>query len=272
MTGGGVSVALKWMLPPHHARAQVAIVGRTGSGKSTLLLALWRMVDYTGECAHWRMHICICMGARASRVLECWDGPAVHPRCAHVYTHAGTISIDGTDTRLLPLDYLRKHLTIIPQVVALARWGGARRSPSTLRVRVRHVEQEPVLFEGTVRFNIDPAGEYDVAVSPPTPPPPLEREPTGVRAQTVRGAASACELPRFLLARAGAAGKASAPGAVDDCLGLHVESGGRNFSAGQRQLVVRRRRGAGGRGWGAELLILAVPVPRAREAGAGRVL
>ena len=70
------------------------IVGRTGSGKSSIVLAL-------------------------SRILE--------PK-------NGNISIDDINIQKINLDFLRDHLSIVPQ--------------------------EPFLFEGTLRDNIDPLNKY----------------------------------------------------------------------------------------------------------------
>lgn len=51
-----------------------------------------------------------------------------------LYDVEGKISIDGTDTKLLSLDFLRSNISIIPQ--------------------------DPVLFAGTIRDNIDPIREF----------------------------------------------------------------------------------------------------------------
>lgn len=72
---------------------RIGIVGRTGSGKSTLGLSLLRFVNVT----------------------------------------TGQINIDGLDINNIPLNRLRKAVTLIPQ--------------------------EPVLFSGDVRSNLDPFGE-----------------------------------------------------------------------------------------------------------------
>ncbi|WFD33892.1 CCR4-NOT core subunit cdc39 [Malassezia cuniculi] len=76
---------------------KVGIVGRTGSGKSTLSLAFFRFLE----------------------------------------AEAGSIEIDGINIADIPLDSLRRQLTIIPQ--------------------------DSQLFKGTVRSNLDPFGTVDDA-------------------------------------------------------------------------------------------------------------
>lgn len=72
------------------AGSSCGLVGRTGSGKSSLMLALFRLITITN----------------------------------------GRVILDGKDCASVPLDRLRKSLSIIPQ--------------------------DPVIFSGTIRGNLDP--------------------------------------------------------------------------------------------------------------------
>ena len=71
---------------------KIGVVGRTGAGKSTICLAI-------------------------SRIVEIFKGQ---------------ILIDGIDIHKLPLDEVRRRITVIPQ--------------------------DPTMFTGTLRFNLDPEG------------------------------------------------------------------------------------------------------------------
>lgn len=100
----------------------------------------------------------------------------------HLYPIQGTILIDGIDTTELPLEEVRSKISIIPQ--------------------------EPVLFSGTMRKNLDPFEEYSDET--------IWKALDQVELKTV-----VSELPA----------------------GLHsnVSEGGLNFSVGQRQLVCLAR-------------------------------
>ena len=97
----------------------------------------------------------------------------------------GTISIDGRDISKMGLNDLRRALAIIPQ--------------------------EPVLFSGTVRFNLDPFNEYDDAKL------------------------------WFALKRANLKQYVKTHGLGKSGLAMEVGDGGSNFSVGQRQLLCLAR-------------------------------
>ncbi|KAG0199949.1 hypothetical protein BGX28_006877 [Mortierella sp. GBA30] len=105
---------------------KVGIVGRTGAGKSSLTLALFRIIEAADS--FWAM---------AS------DPSAIdHPIDSDAFSTAlrqsgGSIEIDGIDISTLGLRVLRQHLSIIPQ--------------------------DPTLFAGTVRYNLDPFNELEDA-------------------------------------------------------------------------------------------------------------
>ncbi|KAF9109322.1 Multidrug resistance-associated protein 1 [Mortierella sp. AM989] len=102
----------------------VGIVGRTGAGKSSLTLALFRIIEAADS--YW---------ARASDPSYAHDHPLDDPTALYSNTdgNGGSIEIDGIDISTLGLRDLRQHLAIIPQ--------------------------DPTLFAGTVRDNLDPFEE-----------------------------------------------------------------------------------------------------------------
>jgi ABC-type multidrug transport system fused ATPase/permease subunit len=99
-----------------------------------------------------------------------------------VECETGSVSVDEVDISTLPLSFLRSRLAIIPQ--------------------------DPILFTGTVRFNLDPSGVY-----------PDHQVWAAIR--RVRLDAAVVELG----------------GGLDSL----VAEGGRNFSVGQRQLFCLAR-------------------------------
>lgn len=96
-------------------------------------------------------------------------------------TESGSIMIDGVDIRTLPVYSLRSKLSVIPQ--------------------------DPVLFSGTVRSNLDPFGEHDDS--------------------DMLAALEQVGLHQWLVGDTG----------NGDVLGKAVVLGGANFSSGQRQLL-----------------------------------
>ncbi|KAF8928328.1 hypothetical protein BGZ58_009738 [Dissophora ornata] len=103
----------------------VGIVGRTGAGKSSLTLALFRIIEAADS--YW---------ARASdptysKEHSFEDSVALY---SDITGDGGSIEIDGVDISTLGLKDLRQHLSIIPQ--------------------------DPTLFAGTVRDNLDPFEEH----------------------------------------------------------------------------------------------------------------
>ncbi|KAG0052207.1 hypothetical protein BGZ83_002894 [Gryganskiella cystojenkinii] len=108
---------------------KIGIVGRTGAGKSSLTLALFRIVEAADS--YW---------ARASDPSSegIKDQEAKDRVAELLFTNGGedgggSIEIDGIDISTLGLSDLRQHLSIIPQ--------------------------DPTLFAGTVRRNLDPFEE-----------------------------------------------------------------------------------------------------------------
>ena len=103
---------------------KIGIVGRTGAGKSSLTLALFRMVEAANS--KWAR----ATNSNSQDTLE--DSKEGHQQ------NGGKIVIDGIDISTLGLADLRQNLSIIPQ--------------------------DPTLFAGTVRENLDPFGELEDSV------------------------------------------------------------------------------------------------------------
>ncbi|KAG0225231.1 hypothetical protein BGW41_004787 [Actinomortierella wolfii] len=108
---------------------KIGIVGRTGAGKSSLTLALFRIIEAANS--YW---------AKASQDPNAIDTSLVKSSNSSSTSHlsddeidGGSIVIDGVDISTVGLNYLRQHLSIIPQ--------------------------EPTLFAGTLRENLDPFNE-----------------------------------------------------------------------------------------------------------------
>ncbi|KAF9212353.1 hypothetical protein BGZ59_006885 [Podila verticillata] len=111
---------------------KVGIVGRTGAGKSSLTLALFRIIEAANS--HWAKasHNGTDTDADPSKKDEIADLEKIE-----VEEDGGSIWIDGVDISTVGLRYLRQHLAIIPQ--------------------------DPTLFVGSVRENLDPFEELQDA-------------------------------------------------------------------------------------------------------------
>ncbi|KAF9429464.1 CD9 antigen [Entomortierella beljakovae] len=114
---------------------KVGIVGRTGAGKSSLTLALFRIIEAANS--YWEK-------ASDNNVRINSTGEIVATGPTHsvdIYDDkeidGGRILIDGIDISKIGLQDLRRHLAIIPQ--------------------------DPTLFAGTVRQNLDPLNELQDA-------------------------------------------------------------------------------------------------------------
>merc|ERR1740130_1280864 len=105
---------------------RIGIVGRTGSGKSSLFLCLLRLVE--PDVAD------MMIKRDEDTKQESNDGDGEEEERLPDSSYVAPVSIDGVDTLRLGLKELRSKITIIPQ--------------------------NPVLFSGTIRSNIDPFDDY----------------------------------------------------------------------------------------------------------------
>ncbi|KAF9954088.1 CD9 antigen [Mortierella alpina] len=117
---------------------KIGIVGRTGAGKSSLTLALFRIIEAANS--HW---------AKASDNSRQGQSDSTAALKSNVRgglaqlleteddEDGGSIEIDGVDISIIGLEDLRQHLAIIPQ--------------------------DPTLFAGTVRDNLDPFQQLEDA-------------------------------------------------------------------------------------------------------------
>ncbi|KAF9909311.1 hypothetical protein EC991_008822 [Linnemannia zychae] len=107
---------------------KVGIVGRTGAGKSSLTLALFRIIEAADS--YWAKASDPNFNAAERQFME----TVQQTFSSDGSGSGGSIEIDGVDISTLGLRDLRRHLSIIPQ--------------------------DPTLFAGTVRDNLDPFGEH----------------------------------------------------------------------------------------------------------------
>ncbi|KAG0332063.1 hypothetical protein BG004_001399, partial [Podila humilis] len=154
---------------------KVGIVGRTGAGKSSLTLALFRIIEVADS--YWAKSSSQDLKDSSSLSdLENLSGYSPE------LVDGGSIEIDGMDISTVGLDTLRKNLAIIPQ--------------------------DPTLFVGTVRENLDPSGECSDA--------------------ELWKALERAHLKDQILSLAGG-------------LSFEVSQNGENFSVGQRSLICLAR-------------------------------
>ncbi|KAF9129913.1 hypothetical protein BGW39_003648 [Mortierella sp. 14UC] len=155
---------------------KVGIVGRTGAGKSSLTLALFRIIEAADS--YWAKASDPNFSAAERRFTE----TVQQTFSSEGSGTGGSIEIDGVDISTLGLKDLRQHLSIIPQ--------------------------DPTLFAGTVRDNLDPFGEHTD--------------------KDLWEALERAHLKSHISALAG-------------CLSFEVAQNGDNFSVGQRSLICLAR-------------------------------
>ncbi|KAF9909310.1 hypothetical protein EC991_008821 [Linnemannia zychae] len=174
---------------------KVGIVGRTGAGKSSLTLALFRLVEAANSHFAKASHNDPDRDVAAARALPSTSSEAAAVadqnndqvaledlEAVKVDQDGGSIEIDGIDISTIGLHDLRQRIAIIPQ--------------------------DPTLFAGTVRENLDPFEERtdaDLWIA-------LER----------------AHLKAYI-------------SSLSDGLGHEVSQGGENFSVGQRSLICLAR-------------------------------
>ncbi|KAG0325322.1 Multidrug resistance-associated protein 1 [Dissophora globulifera] len=120
---------------------KVGVVGRTGAGKSSLTLALFRIIEAANSSWAKASHNgpdsqsddaeVEPLSAKASEKAKA--AASAEMESVHVEEDGGSIEIDGVDIATVGLEHLRRHLAIIPQ--------------------------DPILFSGSVRDNLDPFHE-----------------------------------------------------------------------------------------------------------------
>ncbi|KAF9106425.1 Canalicular multispecific organic anion transporter 2 [Mortierella sp. GBA35] len=109
---------------------KVGIVGRTGAGKSSLTLALFRIIEAASPSV-----ASIDGGCTVDMDEQQHHGESNDGDEANSTGDGGSVEIDGIDIATIGLEDLRKHLAIIPQ--------------------------DPTLFAGSVRDNLDPFRELE---------------------------------------------------------------------------------------------------------------
>ncbi|KAG0022326.1 hypothetical protein BGZ80_000525 [Entomortierella chlamydospora] len=135
----GLDLVLRHLTFKVSAGEKIGIVGRTGAGKSSLTLALFRMIEAANS--HWAKAMDNSERSQADpnkTNIDSASGGSEGSDIDDESIDGGRIEIDGVDISKLGLRDLREHLTIIPQ--------------------------EPILFAGSIRENLDPFQELEDAV------------------------------------------------------------------------------------------------------------
>ncbi|KAF9360307.1 Multidrug resistance-associated protein 1 [Mortierella sp. AD094] len=179
----GLDLVLRHLVFKVGGGEKIGIVGRTGAGKSSLTLALFRMIEAANS--YWAKATDNSESSQVdsnktniSSASEGDEGGDIGDE----NVDGGRIEIDGIDISKLGLRDLRQHLAIIPQ--------------------------EPVLFAGSIRENLDPFQELEDVVLWEA----LERS----------------HLKAYVSSLAGG-------------LSHQVSQNGENFSVGQRSLICLAR-------------------------------
>ncbi|KAF9207542.1 Multidrug resistance-associated protein 1 [Haplosporangium sp. Z 27] len=178
----GLDLVLKHMTFKVAGGEKIGIVGRTGAGKSSLTLALFRMIEAANS--YWSKptddRAQFLHGSNESSILSTSrDSERSVVSGEHF---GGRIEIDGVDISKLGLRDLRQQLVIIPQ--------------------------EPILFTGSIRENLDPFQELEDAILWEA----LERSHLKAHVSSLVGG-----------------------------LSFQVSQNGENFSVGQRSLICLAR-------------------------------
>ncbi|KAF9293611.1 hypothetical protein BGZ74_011628 [Mortierella antarctica] len=109
---------------------KVGIVGRTGAGKSSLTLALFRIIEAADSYWAKRSDNNVAVSHVTDSTVTLGHSEEERGQSLMEQEDGGKIEIDGIDISTVGLQDLRQHLAIIPQ--------------------------DPTLFAGTVRENLDP--------------------------------------------------------------------------------------------------------------------
>lgn len=146
--------------------------------------------------------------------------------------HYGTITLSGTELRTIPKQRLRSKLSVIPQ--------------------------KPLLFTGSIRFNLDPLGQYSeeelttalemckITQTLNTTPPGAQGGGGGLG--TERGSTATVSIERFTDVTLRSSGSSLVTPAADastefirGLLDFELTEGGANLSVGQQQLLCLAR-------------------------------